>query len=92
MRSYFRNLLRAWRARGDPSRLLLWEVLRRRGTRKLANGNEDALRFAVERCTSCRDAQECDRLLAAHWDSGIESFCPNTMFVRHLDAMKRHAR
>jgi hypothetical protein len=88
--SFLRTLLR--RVRRDASLLPLWEVLRRRGTRRLASGNPTALEFAVERCTACREADECRRLLAADWDAGIEAFCPNAMYFDHLGAMQRHAR
>ena len=81
-------MFRWWRKLED---LELWEVLRRRRTRALANHNPRALDFAVERCAVCRQAEECKRLLAADWDSGIEELCPNTMYLRHLDAMRRHA-
>jgi hypothetical protein len=61
-----------------------------RGTRRLANHNLQALAFAVERCTDCH-LQECEQVLKAGADRAIEQFCPNTMYLRHLDAMKRHA-
>ena len=87
-----RQLLGAWRhARREIEKLELWEVLQRRGTRRLANQNPQALAFAVERCSACRHAQECEHLLEAGSDRAIEGFCPNTMYLRHLDAMKRHA-
>jgi hypothetical protein len=83
----------AWRrAVRNISELPLWEVLRRRDTRKLAGRNERALAFAVERCTTCPHPEECIRLLAAGQDEKIEAFCPNAMYLRHLDAMERHAR
>ena len=86
-----RRLLGAWRhARREIEKLELWEVLHRRGTRSLANHNPQALAFAVERCTDCH-LQECDQVLKAGADRAIEQFCPNTMYLRHLDAMKRHA-
>jgi hypothetical protein len=75
----------------DIASLELWEVLRRRGTRKLADRERAPLEFAIERCTACRNVEECRRLLAADWDSGIEPICPNAMYLQHLDAMKRHA-
>ena len=82
----------AWRrAVRDIAQLQLWEILRRRDTRKLANQNEQALAFAVERCIACPRPEECSRLLAAGQDEKIEAFCPNTMYLRHLDAMQRHA-
>ena len=86
-----RRLLGAWRhARWEIEKLELWEVLHRRGTRRLANHNLQALAFAVERCTDCH-LQECEQVLKAGADRAIEQFCPNTMYLRHLDAMKRHA-
>jgi len=78
-------------ARRTLEKLQLWEALQRRGTRRLANQNPQALAFAVERCTSCRHVPECDHLLEGGSDRAIEEFCPNTMYLRHLDAMKRHA-
>ena len=88
-----RRLLRAWRqARREIEKLELWQVLHQRGTRVLARHNPQALVFAVERCTSCRHVPECDRLLEGGSDRALEQFCPNTMYLRHLDAMKRHAR
>jgi hypothetical protein len=87
-----RRLLGAWRhARCEIEKLQLWEVLQRRGTRRLANQNPQALAFAVERCVACRSADECEHLLEAGSDRAIEQFCLNTMYLRHLDAMKRHA-
>ena len=71
--------------------LQLWELLRRRGTRKLANQNPQALAFAVERCAECRHPEECSRALALGQEAELAKFCPNTMYLRHLDAMKRHA-
>jgi len=87
-----RRLVGTWRrARREIEKLELWEVLHRRGTRRLANQNPQALVFAVERCTACRHVEECGRLLNAAGDRAIEQFCPNTMYFRHLDAMKKHA-
>ena len=87
----FSRIFGAWRRLvRDAGTLELWQVLRRRGTRRLANVYPPALASAVERCTECRDLAQCRRLLAADWDSGIESFCPNAMYLQHLDAMKRH--
>jgi Family of unknown function (DUF6455) len=87
-----RRLLGAWRhARREIEKLELWEVLHRRGTRRLANHNPQALVFAVERCTACRQVPECGHVIKAGSDRAIEAFCPNTMFLRHLDAMRRHA-
>ncbi|HEX5767096.1 MAG TPA: DUF6455 family protein [Burkholderiales bacterium] len=87
-----RRLLRAWRqARREIEKLELWQVLHRRGTRRLASHNPQALAFAVERCTGCRQAPQCGQEIAAGSDRAIETFCPNTMYLRHLDAMRRHA-
>lgn len=87
-----RYLLGAWRRAVRPiAELQLWEVLRRRGTRRRANQNPQALEFAVQRCTECRHPEECSRLLAAGKDAELEKICPNTMYLRHLDAMERHA-
>jgi hypothetical protein len=87
------GLFSAWRrAVRNIAQLQLWEVLRRRGTRNLADANAQALGFAVERCASCAVSRECDRVLADGPDTiPLESFCPNTMYLRHLDAMQRHA-
>lgn len=41
-----------WRRKIDE--LQLWEMLRRRGTRRLANRDALALAAAVERCTACK--------------------------------------
>jgi hypothetical protein len=85
-------LFGAWRKTVRPiKQLQLWEVLKRRGTSRLANANPQALGFAVERCMGCRHLRECDRLLAVHWDTGLGEFCPNAMYLGHLDAMKHHA-
>lgn len=87
-----RRLLGAWRsARREIEKLELWEVLHRRGTRRLANQNGQALVFALERCTACRHVPECGQGLEAGPDGALEAFCPNIMYLRHLDAMKRHA-
>lgn len=86
------SLFGAWRrAVRGIEQLQLWEILRRRGTRRQANVNPQALAFAVERCTECRHVEECSRLLAAGEDAELEKLCPNAMYLRHLDAMKRHA-
>ena len=72
--------------------LELWELLRRRGTRALASHNPGALEFAVERCTACKRVHECAADLAtADGDARREKYCPNSMYLRHLDAMLRHA-
>jgi hypothetical protein len=87
-----RRLLGAWRqARREIEKLELWQVLHRRGTRGLADHNPQALAFAVERCAACRQLPECGHEIEAGSDRAIEAFCPNTMYLRHLDAMKRHA-
>ena len=87
----FRWLSRAWwRASRDVEQLELWEILQRRGTRELAARNPQALVAAAERCRDCRQADECARLIVAGRDAEIEAFCPNVMYHRHLDAMKRH--
>ncbi len=72
-------------------KLQLWEVLHRRGTRRFANQNAPALVFAVERCIACEHVEECEHQQKGGSDRSIEEFCPNTMYLRHLDAMKRHA-
>jgi len=83
---------RAWRrAVRDAAELELWEVLKRRGTRRAASENPRALAFAVERCTECRSIAECRRILAAGHDQKIPAFCPNAMYLKHLDAMQHHA-
>jgi hypothetical protein len=86
------SLFGAWRrAVRGIEQLQLWEVLRRRGTRKAANQNPQALAFAVERCTECTHVEECDRALKSGGEAELGKFCPNAMYLRHLDAMKRHA-
>jgi hypothetical protein len=86
------SILRLWRrATRELSRLPLWEILRRRGTRKLADRQPQALANAVERCAQCADMTRCEQLIAAGQGDQIEAFCPNTMYLRHLDAMRRHA-
>jgi hypothetical protein len=86
-----RRLLGAWRnARREIEKLELWQVLHQRGTRSLANHDPQALAFAVERCTECLHLEQCESVLEAGSDRAIEQFCPNTMYFRHLDAMKRH--
>lgn len=92
MVSLIRSIFGMWRrASRDVSQLQLWEVLRRRGTRRAAARDERALAFAVERCTVCRSTTECEHILAAGQDEKIHAFCPNVMYLKHLDAMKRHA-
>ena len=87
----FRWLSRAWwRASRDPEQLELWEILRRRGTRELAERNAQALAAAAERCRDCRHPDECARLIVDGRDAEIAALCPNVMYLRHLDAMKRH--
>jgi hypothetical protein len=81
-------MFRWWRR---IEKLQLWEVLRRRGTRAWANQNPRGLEFAVERCVSCAQVKACERdLLSAEADARLETYCPNTMYLRHLDAMRRH--
>ena len=80
-----------WRTSRDAQQLELWEILRRRGTRKLAERNPQALVAAAERCRDCRQADECARLIVSGRDLEIEAFCPNVMYYRHLAAMQRHA-
>jgi hypothetical protein len=86
------SIVGLWRrATRDLSLLPLWEVLRRRGTRKRADQQPQSLAFAVERCTQCASMSECERLVAAGELDKIEAFCPNAMYLKHLDAMERHA-
>jgi hypothetical protein len=86
-----RRLLSAWRrARREIEKLELWQVLHQRGTYGLARHNSQALAFAVERCMACRQVPDCGRALEAGPGRGLEAFCPNTMYLRHLEAMKRH--
>ena len=80
-----------WRASRDVEQLELWEILRRRGTREIAARTPQGLVAAAERCRDCRKADECARLIVAGRDAQIEAFCPNVMYYRHLDAMRRHA-
>ncbi|MGH8518696.1 MAG: DUF6455 family protein [Panacagrimonas sp.] len=85
------SIVGLWRrATRDLSLLPLWEVLRRRGARKLAEQQPQALANAVERCTQCADMTQCERLLAAGQHAKVEGFCPNAMYLKHLDAMQRH--
>ena len=74
----------------DPGRLNLWEALRRRGTRRLAHRHGRSLEFAVERCIQCPAETRCERALATGGGGTIDAFCPNAMYLRHLDAMLRH--
>ena len=85
------SIVGLWRrATRDLSLLPLWEVLRRRGARKLAEQQPQALANAVERCTQCADMTRCEHLLAAGQDAKVETFCPNAMYLQHLAAMQRH--
>lgn len=74
----------------DAGRLKLWEVLRRRGTRRLAHRHGRSLEFAVERCIQCSVEKRCEHALATGGEGKIDVFCPNAMYLRHLDAMLRH--
>ena len=85
----FRWLSGLWRR--DIGSLGLWDVLRRRGLRRAANHDPQALANAVERCTCCRDSIGCSRLLAAGQVDELADFCPNAMYLAHLQAMERHA-
>ena len=79
-----------WRASRDAKQLELWEILERRAIRELAARNPQALVAAAERCRDCRQADECARLIVDGRDAEIAPFCPNVMYIRHLEAMKRH--
>ena len=86
------SLLAFWRRRmTDLSGLSLWKVLHARGTREIANQQPQKLELAFERCLGCADAVRCGKLLDEGNYSALEGFCPNVMYFRHLDAMKRHA-
>jgi len=80
-----------WRSsvRGSD-KVRLWEVLRRRGTSRLAHRHGRSLEFAVERCLQCRAESRCERLLEAGAEARVDAFCPNAMYLRHLDDMLRH--
>jgi hypothetical protein len=85
----FEWVLGLWRR--DISTLGLWDVLRGHGLRGAASHDPQALAKAVERCTRCRDSIGCSRLLQAGQLDELAEFCPNAMYVAHLQAMKRHA-
>ena len=92
MRFLIGPLFGMWRrAVRDVGELQLWEVLRRRATRRAAARDQRALALAVERCMVCRSTTQCEHVLAAGQDERINAFCPNVMYLKHLDAMARHA-
>jgi hypothetical protein len=78
-----------WRRKIDE--LQLWEMLSRRGTRRLANRDARALEDAAERCTGCKHVRQCESdLKLPDPIGGLEEYCPNIMYLRYLDAMQRH--
>ena len=78
-----------WRRKIDE--LQLWEMLRRRGTRRLANRDALALAAAVERCTACKHVRRCESELTVPGPSRqLEEYCANIMYLRYLEAMQRH--
>lgn len=86
------SILAFWRRQvRELSELTLWKLLQKRDTRKIAALQPDALARAVERCLGCGRAADCEEMVAAGRDAEIEAFCPNVMYFRHLEAMKRHA-
>ena len=86
------GLMSTWRRMvRDVAGLPLWKILRLRGTGGIAGLQRDALRLAVERCQGCGKMAKCRELVAAGRDREIETFCPNLMYLQHLEAMKRHA-
>ena len=86
------RLLAFWRRRVNGlAELSIWKVLARRGTRRIAARQPEVLGHAVERCLGCSDAARCAGLLAQAKYDALEAFCPNVMYFKHLDAMKRHA-
>src|SRR5574341_756578 len=86
------SILAFWRRKvRDLSELSLWKVLQARGTRKIADQQPEKLEVAVERCLGCDRMATCEEMIAAGRDAEIEAFCPNVMYFRHLEAMKRHA-
>lgn len=79
-----------WRAARELSELNLWKLVEKSGTRRIAARQPDALQRAVEICRGCHRTRNCDAVLASGPDAGIDTFCPNVMYLRHLEAMKRH--
>ena len=79
-----------WRRARELAELNLWKLIEKHGTRRIAARQADALRRAVENCVECKRTRDCDALVASGGDAGIETFCPNVMYLRHLQAMKRH--
>jgi hypothetical protein len=80
-----------WRRKArELSELPLWKLLLRRGTERIAARQPQALSAAAERCLACRHAGKCEELIAAGRDVEIDALCPNLMYLRHLEAMKRH--
>jgi hypothetical protein len=92
MTSLARSIFAMWRQTvRDVGKLPIWELLHRRGIRKIAARQEGAVGIAADRCMVCSSMAKCEQLLAAGRDAEIDAFCPNVMYLRHLDAMKRHA-
>jgi hypothetical protein len=86
------GLMSVWgRMVRDVADLPLWKILRLRGTGAIAKRQPDALELAVDRCRACGKMAKCQELVAGGRDREIEAFCPNVMYLKHLEAMKRHA-
>ena len=85
-------LFGAWRKTVRPiKQLQLWEVLKRRGTSRLANANR---RRSAPRWSAAWRAGTCANAISCSASTGIRGsgeFCPNAMYLGHLDAMKHHA-
>jgi hypothetical protein len=79
-----------WRRVRDLAELNLWKLLERHGTRRIAARQPDALDRAVANCLDCKQTRNCDAMVASGGDAGTETFCPNVMYLRYLQAMKRH--
>ena len=79
-----------WRRARVMAELNLWKLLEIHGTRRIAERQPDAVQRAAQTCRDCNRTRNCDALLASGRDAGLETFCPNVMYLRHLEAMKRH--
>ena len=85
------SLLGFWRRKARVlAELPLWKLLRLRGTDRISLRQPQALEGAAERCLACRHAGRCEELIAAGRDVEIDASCPNLMYLKHLEMMKRH--
>jgi hypothetical protein len=80
----------SWHRPRELGELNLWKFIEKSATRHIAARQPDVLERAVETCRGCRRTRNCDALLASGRDAGLETYCPNVMYLRHLEAMKRH--